>query len=208
LVVLSGVLKGHAFWIERQLMLIGRAPECEIRMDESSVSRHHAELKGGAESWMLRDLGSKNGSFIGERSISSFTAICDGDLCRFGSITLQFFMVQAEISLETNNLNAHGLSLDAARMLVLFEDQSVLLTETEFRMLAALMRRPGRVLSSLALMRAAYPRESVVAEATIASHLRNLRRKIAQLSGEEWIRSYYGRGYALAHERAHVASHA
>lgn len=201
LVVLNGELKGHAFWIEQARVKIGRAEDCSIRIDDVSVSRHHAELTRGAESWMVHDLESKNGSFIGERVIQVPTAIRDGDLCRFGSITLQFFMVQAEQSLELGTLSVQGLSLDSTRMMALLRDQSCALTETEFHMLAALMRRPGRVLSSLALMRAAYPREHVVAEATISSHLRNLRRKLTELNaGKEIIRSYYGRGYALQQE--------
>ncbi len=198
LVVLSGAQKGRAFWLERQRIRIGRAEDCEVQLDDASVSRYHAELVRGAESWLVSDLDSKNGSFLGDRILSIPSAIRDGDLCRFGSVALQFFMVQAIQSTETEHLHAAGLTLDAARMMVLFRDQSTTLTETEFRMLAALMRRPGRVLSTLALMRAAYPREHIVAEATVASHLRNLRRKLAELNNHaELIRSYYGRGYAL-----------
>jgi DNA-binding response OmpR family regulator len=207
LVVLTGALKGTAFWIEQPQVRIGRAPDCGICIDDTSVSRHHAELKRGTESWTLLDLDSKNGSFISDRSISALTPIRDGDLCRFGSIVMQFFMVHAESATDSNPLTAHGLAIDASRMLALLDDKSVPLTEIEFRMLGALMRRPGRVLSSLALMRAAYPRESIVAEATISSHLRNLRRKLAQLSGgEPWIRCYYGRGYALVQARPRNAS--
>ena len=40
---------------------IGRASECEVRIDHPSVSRFHAELQGTGPAWSLHDTGSKNG---------------------------------------------------------------------------------------------------------------------------------------------------
>jgi pSer/pThr/pTyr-binding forkhead associated (FHA) protein len=198
LVVLSGAQKGYAFWLDGQRARVGRAEDCEVRLDDASVSRYHAELVKGNESWLMTDLDSKNGSFLSDRAITVTSALRDGDLCRFGSVVLQFFMVQSIQALNTSPLTVAGLALDEMRMAVLLHDQSASLTETEFRMLAALMRRPGRALSALALMRAAYPRTHVVAQATVASHLRNLRKKLMDLNqGVDLIKSYYGRGYAL-----------
>lgn len=199
LVVLSGAQKGQAFWIERQEVRIGRSDDSDVRLDDASVSRHHATLLRGPESWLLTDHDSKNGSFLGERPVAAGTSVRDGDLLRFGSVALQFFMVQAVGDAAIGTMATGGLSVDPATMSAAWRGRTIELTETEYRMLAALMRRPGRVLSSLALMRAAYPREHVVAESTVASHLRNLRRKLDELSGgSELIRSYYGRGYALS----------
>ena len=170
----------------------------EVKLEDASVSRYHAELVRGDEHWLLSDLESKNGSALGDRVLSAPGVLRDGDLCRFGSVGLQFFLVQAMPSPTTESLYAAGLTLDSKRMMVLMRDQSVALTETEFRLLAALMRRPGRVLSILVLMRSAYPRNHVVVESTVASHLRNLRQKLATLEQDRaLLRSYYGRGYAL-----------
>src|SRR6201995_2071069 len=47
---------------------IGRADDCERRIDHSSVSRVHAELKGeaaNASHWKINDVGSKNGLRVG-----------------------------------------------------------------------------------------------------------------------------------------------
>lgn len=46
---------------ENVLYHIGRASECEVRIDHYSVSRFHAELQGSVSGWSLRDTGSKNG---------------------------------------------------------------------------------------------------------------------------------------------------
>lgn len=199
LVVLTGSRKGHAFWLEQPRVVVGRADDATIQIDDVSVSRYHAELNRGQETWLLKDLDSKNGSFLGDRPLTIESPIRDGDLCRFGTVTLQFFMVQAVQAMDTASLHAAGLRLDSDQMVARLGDAFCALTEIEFRMLAALMRRPGRVLSTLALMRAAYPREHVVAEATVASHLRNLRKKLSDLNGgEAIIRSHYGRGYSIS----------
>ncbi len=47
-----------------QTALIGRAPDCDLRLDHPSVSRRHAELRHDGDGWRLRDLDSKNGSFL------------------------------------------------------------------------------------------------------------------------------------------------
>ncbi|GAB3388346.1 FHA domain-containing protein [Lysobacter fragariae] len=54
-----------ARWLDPATPLrIGRDPDCGLVIEHPSVSRHHAELHFDGEAWRLRDLGSKNGSFV------------------------------------------------------------------------------------------------------------------------------------------------
>ncbi|KAF1067275.1 MAG: Transcriptional regulatory protein BaeR [Pseudomonas citronellolis] len=72
------------------------------------------------------------------------------------------------------------------------------LTPVEFRMLAALAARPGQVLSRDQLMNHIYQDHRVVADRTVDSHVKNLRRKL--LAAEptlDPVRSVYGVGYSL-----------
>jgi two-component system response regulator BaeR len=70
------------------------------------------------------------------------------------------------------------------------------LTPVEFRILATLAAAPGRVQSRQRLMDAAYTDHRVVADRTIDTHVKNLRRKLAEALGEEApIGSVYGVGY-------------
>ena len=49
--------------------LLGRAPACQLRVDEPRVSAFHAELFWDGRQWVVHDLGSRNGTAIGVRSI-------------------------------------------------------------------------------------------------------------------------------------------
>lgn len=72
------------------------------------------------------------------------------------------------------------------------------LTPVEFRLLRALARREGRVLSRDQLLDHLYSDHRVVSDRTVDSHIKNLRRKLeAVRPGQETIRSVYGVGYRL-----------
>jgi hypothetical protein len=42
-------------------VLVGRADDCDLRLDHPSISRHHARIEDRPDGWRIRDLGSKNG---------------------------------------------------------------------------------------------------------------------------------------------------
>src|SRR6267378_4756979 len=51
-------------WESRSLLRIGRLPGMEIQLNASSISRCHAEVGHTDEGWVVRDLGSTNGTFV------------------------------------------------------------------------------------------------------------------------------------------------
>ncbi|MGR8953323.1 MAG: response regulator [Gammaproteobacteria bacterium] len=70
------------------------------------------------------------------------------------------------------------------------------LTAVEFELLQALYRQPGRILSRQQLMDLIYPDQRIVSDRTIDSHIKKLRKKLADLlPGQELIHSVYGAGY-------------
>jgi len=76
------------------------------------------------------------------------------------------------------------------------------LTVTEFRILRALARRPGHVKNRTQLLEQAYPDDAYVAERTVDSHIKRLRRKLeaaARASGDDGasdaVETVYGLGY-------------
>jgi len=89
-----------------------------------------------------------------------------------------------------------GLELDPQTFQARFKGVALELTPVEFRMLAALATRPGHVLSRDQLMNHIYQDHRVVADRTVDSHIKNLRRKLAAVA-QDPIRSVYGVGYSL-----------
>ncbi|WP_296224356.1 response regulator [Ralstonia sp. UBA689] len=72
------------------------------------------------------------------------------------------------------------------------------LTPVEFRLLAALASAPGRILSRANLLEQIYDDHRIVTDRTVDTHVKNLRRKMEQLSpGTDMIHSVYGVGYRL-----------
>ncbi|MGH9379252.1 MAG: FHA domain-containing protein [Thermoanaerobaculia bacterium] len=72
-------------------VLIGRAPDCQLIIDDDAlVSRHHAELRITGGQAMLRDLGSSNGTRINGAAISGERPLQDGDRIGIGKQELVF----------------------------------------------------------------------------------------------------------------------
>jgi two-component system alkaline phosphatase synthesis response regulator PhoP len=88
------------------------------------------------------------------------------------------------------------VSVDRTRYEVTLPDQVVLLTPTEFEILATLMRQPGRIFSRAQLLTAVHGIAFESYERAIDSHIRNLRRKLETASGESrYIVTVHGVGY-------------
>ena len=70
LVVRSGGGRaGEQFALERTQTTIGRTPDCDIFLDDVTVSRRHAIVARGAAGFTLEDLGSLNGTFLNRHRI-------------------------------------------------------------------------------------------------------------------------------------------
>ncbi len=72
---------------------IGREPGCDLRLDHDSVSRRHAELLHSEDTWRVRDLGSKNGSFVEGRRVDEAELRLPTWL-RFGDVACQLVLAE------------------------------------------------------------------------------------------------------------------
>lgn len=87
-------------------------------------------------------------------------------------------------------------ALDEAARRIALHGRALDLTPSEYAILAALLRRPGQVLSRAQLLDAAQADNLDANDRAIDSHVKNLRRKIEAVApGLEAIRSIYGLGY-------------
>ncbi len=90
-----------------------------------------------------------------------------------------------------------GLVLDPARHGVRSGQGEILLTPTEYRMLAALTSRPGEVVRRRAVVAAAWPDGAVVNENTIDSFVRRIRAKLDTIGSPVTIETVRGVGFRL-----------
>ncbi len=91
LVLYSGPEPGQRYPLREGTLRVGRAPDCELLLDSSGISRRHAELQVGPDEVQLRDLGSVNGTHVNEHRVSAPVTLRDGDLLRMGDVLLKFF---------------------------------------------------------------------------------------------------------------------
>jgi adenylate cyclase len=75
--------------VEQNVFTIGRLPECDLYLPFGGVSRNHARLvKQPNEVWMIEDLGSKNGTQVNQRLITSAQKLYHGDVVWLGNVSL------------------------------------------------------------------------------------------------------------------------
>ena len=91
-----------------------------------------------------------------------------------------------------------GVQVDENRFQATVNNTALDLTPVEFRLLSLMLSQPGRVYSRQQLIEQVYDDGRVVGDRTVDSHVKNLRRKIRELTGsDDLIHSVYGVGYKL-----------
>ena len=90
LVVRSGGGRaGETFLLDKERTTIGRSPDCDIFLDDVTVSRRHAVVAHNGDHLEIEDLGSLNGTFVNRKRVES-AALEDGDEIQIGKYRLTF----------------------------------------------------------------------------------------------------------------------
>ena len=102
--------------VPNQPVTIGRDVECQIRINDPAVSRHHARLVCLYEEWFVEDLRSTNGTFVNQARVMK-QILNPRDVLRIGDQELQFVNeTQAEVEDDANKtvrikpVSRHSLS--------------------------------------------------------------------------------------------------
>src|SRR5436853_1001467 len=90
LVVVEGKKPGVAVEVGQAPLAVGRLSSCELPIDEPQASRRHFEvLRRGGSVW-VKDLGSKNGTYLNDSRLIGEAALRDGDRLRVGTTVMTF----------------------------------------------------------------------------------------------------------------------
>lgn len=90
LVVRQGPEIGTRFSLEGDQVTVGRVPGNDIQLDDVTVSRQHAVLVRQGAAWLVRDLGSLNGTYVNSERVDE-SVVQHGDEVQIGRFRLVAF---------------------------------------------------------------------------------------------------------------------
>ena len=92
LVYLNTEQKGKSVILDRPRFVVGSAPSCDLVIDEQLVSQRHTEFATRADGCWLKDLNSKNGTFVNGTKLSSNTErlLVDDDVVSISFVDFKF----------------------------------------------------------------------------------------------------------------------
>ncbi len=90
LVVLSGKQQGHDIPLPETIFLIGRDDQCHLRPHCQAVSKLHCAIAAWAGKVRLRDLNSRNGTFLNGQPVHGEVGVKDGDRLQVGTLAFAF----------------------------------------------------------------------------------------------------------------------
>ena len=71
----------------------GRAPVCEVILPFAAMSKHHGFFRQEPDgTWVVGDVGSKNGTYLNGQRITAISPVKDGSSLRFGDVTAKFLL--------------------------------------------------------------------------------------------------------------------
>ena len=207
LMVQQGQGAGRSWPILSESVTIGRSEDCDVVLVERQVSRHHAQIRrlGNAASltYVLEDLGSRNGTYVNGREVTGPYVLQDGDEIQIAlCVRLSFVAAEATAPLVFERGKRPGLYLDRERHIVLIggRELSPPLSLAQYRLLELLYDRAGRVCSRDEIVEAVWPEvaEEGVSDQAIDALVRRLRERVGEIDPiHQYVVTVRGHGFRL-----------
>jgi predicted component of type VI protein secretion system len=90
--ILQGSNAGKEVKLPVPKCLIGRGDECHLRPQSDAVSRRHCEIVTNDKEVAVRDLGSRNGTYVNGEQIKGETLLLTGDVLRIGPLEFEMLI--------------------------------------------------------------------------------------------------------------------
>lgn len=95
LVVQRGPNAGSRFLLDADVVTAGRHPDSDVFLDDVTVSRRHAEFRRSGDGFVVRDVGSLNGTYVNRDRVDE-VALSNGDEVQVGKYRLVFYAATAD----------------------------------------------------------------------------------------------------------------
>lgn len=86
----TGPSMGCRYPLSERSLMLGRGEDCDIRLQDHSVSRRHARIEPTTEGYFVHDQQSTNGTFVNDRQLESAWLLQDGDYLRVGNCIYRY----------------------------------------------------------------------------------------------------------------------
>ena len=96
--VKRGPNAGSKYALDKETVLAGRHPDSDIFLDDITVSRRHAEFTRTAEGYLVKDVGSLNGTYLNRDRIDEEATLANGDEVQIGKFKLVFLSSASDIA--------------------------------------------------------------------------------------------------------------
>lgn len=102
--VIAGPDRGTSFKMESPTMIVGKGFDADMRLSDEGVSRRHLQISSTPQGLVLRDLGSRNGTFVGGCRVTEGTVVDDVTL-HVGETTLMVRLIDKGLDLQLSPNN-------------------------------------------------------------------------------------------------------
>jgi pSer/pThr/pTyr-binding forkhead associated (FHA) protein len=92
--VLQGSNAGKDFKIPTPKCMIGRGEECQLRPQSDAISRRHCDIVTTENEVVVRDLQSRNGTFVNDERVAEEAVLLNGDVLRVGPLQFEMMIEQ------------------------------------------------------------------------------------------------------------------
>lgn len=89
LIVTAGALAGTRIALDGRPIMIGRADDSTLVLDDDYASTRHAKISQSGSDWYVEDLGSTNGTYLDRAKVSGPTRIPPGSPVRIGKTVIE-----------------------------------------------------------------------------------------------------------------------
>jgi len=200
LLVQEGNSPKTQWFLTESTMIIGRDVVSDVQIDDRQVSRQHAEITHTPGGYYLRDLGSKNGTYLNGEAISDKPhPIRNGDEIGIALCAKMTFIeddATAPVIPMQRQESALKMDFAAKRVWVNGQEISPPLSVAQYTLLELLYRNAGNVVSRDKVVETVWSEEEAdgVSEQAIDALARRLRERIAEIDPNnklfETVRGY------------------